>query len=138
LIDVRPFAHGLHHYILNRREFYNLPRKFNVAFEGGGSVDTVADTNDIGFMACIVGQASSLSRSAGFQPAGENDETGRQDAGPTNTGIYFRVELCGITGHKQLASDCGIVVKPNEAVAVAAAMLRVFIENGERTDRKKA
>src|SRR5204862_1099335 len=51
LIDTRPFAHALHHYILNQRDLYNLPRKFNVAFEGGGAVDTVADTNDIGFMA---------------------------------------------------------------------------------------
>jgi ferredoxin-nitrite reductase len=113
LIDTRPFAHALHHYILNHREFYNLPRKFNVAFEGGGSVDTVADTNDIGFMAVRVVN--------GIEP-----------------GIYFRVELCGITGHKQLARDSGILVKPSEAVAVAAAMIRVFIENGDRTDRKKA
>jgi ferredoxin-nitrite reductase len=114
LIDTRPFAHALHHYILNHREFYNLPRKFNVAFEGGGSVDTVADTNDIGFMAVRVATSG------------------------TESGIYFRVELCGITGHKQLARDSGILVKPSEAVAVAAAMIRVFIENGDRTDRKKA
>ena len=52
--------------------------------------------------------------------------------------VYFRVELCGITGHKQFAKDCGVIIKPNEAVAVAAAMLRVFIEHGDRTDRKKA
>src|SRR5205823_7282190 len=51
LIDTRPFAHALHHYILNHRDLYGLPRKFNVAFEGGGSVDTVADTNDLGFVA---------------------------------------------------------------------------------------
>ncbi|HLX68832.1 MAG TPA: NirA family protein, partial [Verrucomicrobiae bacterium] len=38
LIDTRPFAHALHHYILNHRDLYGLPRKFNVAFEGGGSV----------------------------------------------------------------------------------------------------
>jgi ferredoxin-nitrite reductase len=113
LLDVRPFAHALHHYILNHRELYDLPRKFNVAFEGGGAVDTVADTNDIGFMAVTVEQT-------------------------VEPGIYFRVELCGITGHKQFASDVGIVVKPSEAVAVAAAMLRVFIEHGDRTDRKKA
>ena len=122
LIDTRPFAHALHHYILNHREFYNLPRKFNVAFEGGGSVDTVADTNDIGFMAVRVSDASDTTSSVS-RPA---------------SGIYFRVELCGITGHKQLAKDCGILVKPNEAVAVAAAMLRVFIEHGDRTERKKA
>jgi len=53
-------------------------------------------------------------------------------------GVYFRVELCGITGHKQFARDAGILVRPGEACALAAAMLRVFSEHGDRTDRKKA
>ena len=53
-------------------------------------------------------------------------------------GVYFRVQLCGITGHKQFASDCGWLIEPDQAVAVAAAMVRVFIENGDRTNRKKA
>jgi ferredoxin-nitrite reductase len=126
LLDTRPFAHALHHYILNHREFYNLPRKFNVAFEGGGAVDTVADTNDIGFMAVKL--------------AAEIKGGSLKDTAPVvlQAGIYFRVELCGITGHKQLAQDSGILVKPTEALAVCAAMIRVFLENGDRTDRKKA
>lgn len=126
LLDTRPFAHALHHYILNHREFYNLPRKFNVAFEGGGAVDTVADTNDIGFMAVKL--------------ASETKGESLKDAAPVAlpAGVYFRVELCGITGHKQLAQDSGILVKPTEALAVCAAMIRVFLENGDRTDRKKA
>ena len=127
LIDTRPFAHALHHYILNHRDLYGLPRKFNVAFEGGGAVDTVADTNDIGFMAV---------RLAGADTGGSSLRDG--SAVGLSLGVYFRVELCGITGHKQMASDCGILLKPNEAVAVAAAMIRVFTENGDRTDRKKA
>jgi ferredoxin-nitrite reductase len=53
-------------------------------------------------------------------------------------GVYFRIELAGITGHKQFAADTGLLVKANESVAVAAAMIRVFNENGCRTDRKKA
>src|SRR6185295_9659926 len=126
LIDTRPFAHALHHYILNHRDLYGLPRKFNVAFEGGGSVDTVADTNDIGFIAVRVAEATS----------GESLKDGAATA--IEPGLYFRVELAGITGHKQLALDSGIVVKPSEGVAVAVAILRVFIENGDRTDRKKA
>jgi ferredoxin-nitrite reductase len=48
------------------------------------------------------------------------------------------VVLCGITGHQQFASDSGIVVTPEQSVALAAAMIRVFIEHGDRTDRKKA
>jgi ferredoxin-nitrite reductase len=123
LLDTGPFAHALHHYILNHRDLYGLPRKFNVAFEGGGSIDTVADTNDIGFMAVTLPASV---------PAGV---PGTPDLTP---GVYFRVELAGISGHRQLATDAGILVRPAEAVAVAAAMIRVFSENGDRTDRKKA
>jgi ferredoxin-nitrite reductase len=126
LIDTRPFAHALHHYILNHRDLYGLPRKFNVAFDGGSSVDTVADTNDLGFTAVRLG-ADSTAESF-------------KDGSPISIehGIYFRVALAGITGHKQLAVDSGILIKPSEILAVAVAMIRVFIENGDRTDRKKA
>jgi len=92
-----------------------LPRKFNVAFDNGGAISVVADTNDIGFVATRVGEGRSI-------PAG----------------VYFRVLLCGITGHKQFATDCGLLLHPEQTVAVAAAMIRVFSENGDRTDRKKA
>ena len=133
LLDTRPYAHSLHHYILNHRDLYDLPRKFNVAFEGGGSVDTVADTNDIGFVAVRVRAAVESSNA---------EQSGPGLVPPPATeiepGIYFRVDLCGITGHKQLARDSGLLVKPTEAVAVAVAMIRVFIEHGDRTDRKKA
>jgi len=127
LIDTRPFAHALHHYILNHRDLYGLPREFNVAFEGGGSVDTVADTNDLGFVAVKIASPGVAGRSL------------KDNASiPVEPGIYFRVQLAGITGHKQLATDAGILIKPSEVVAVAVAMIRVFIENGDRTDRKKA
>jgi ferredoxin-nitrite reductase len=127
LIDTRPFAHALHHYILNHRNLYGLPRKFNVAFEGGGSVDTVADSNDLGFMAVKIASAGLSGVSLDQSPPVS-----------VEPGIYFRVELAGISGHKQLASDAGILIKPSEVVTVAVAMIRVFIENGDRTDRKKA
>ncbi|HUA93147.1 MAG TPA: NirA family protein [Terracidiphilus sp.] len=115
LIDVSPFARALHHYILNSRDLYELPRKFNVAFDSGGSISVVADTNDIGFVAVRVGEGRSI-------PAG----------------VYFRVLLCGITGHRQFASDCGLLLRPDQAVGVAAAMIRVFSDHGDRTDRKRA
>ncbi len=115
LLDVRPLADALHYYILNSRDLYGLPRKFNVAFDSGGAISVVADTNDIGFVAVRVGEGRSV-------PAG----------------IYFRVLLCGITGHQQFATDCGLLLRPDETVTVAAAMIRVFANHGDRTDRKKA
>ncbi|HXJ60071.1 MAG TPA: NirA family protein [Verrucomicrobiae bacterium] len=133
LLDVRPFAHALHHYILNHRDLYDLPRKFNVAFEGGGTVDTVADTNDIGFMAVRI-PGTETGSSAEIDGVSLRD--GARVCVPA--GVYLRIELCGITGHKQFARDAGLVMRPGESVAVAAAMLRVFSEHGDRTDRKKA
>jgi ferredoxin-nitrite reductase len=114
-----------------------------VAFEGGGSIDTVADTNDIGFMAVRVSSAASEKdkcRQANPPVASAAVGHSLKDGSEIQVehGVYFRVELCGITGHKQLATDAGIIVKPSEAVAVAAAMIRVFIQHGDRTDRKKA
>src|SRR6185312_6239207 len=127
LIDTRPFAQALHHYILNHRDLYGLPRKFNVAFEGGGSVDTVADTNDLGFMATKIADAGA-----------QGDSLKNGTPVHVEPGVYFRVELAGISGHKQLATDSGILIRPSEVAAVAVAMIRVFVENGDRTDRKKA
>jgi ferredoxin-nitrite reductase len=126
LLDTRPMAHELHHYILNSRDLYDLPRKFNVAFDGGGLIDTVADTNDIGFMAVRLAAAAE----------GKSIRDG--SAAPLQPGVYFRVELCGITGHKQLARDSGVMVQLTDTTAVTAAMLRVFGAHGDRTDRKKA
>jgi ferredoxin-nitrite reductase len=115
LIDVAPLAEAMGHYIFNSRDLYGLPRKFNIAYDNGGAISVLADTNDIGFVAVRVAEGKSV-------PAG----------------IYFRVLLCGITGHKQFAQDCGVLLRPDQTVAVAAAMVRVFNENGDRTDRKKA
>ena len=50
------------HYICHHREMYGLPRKFNIAFDGGGTISALAETNDIGFMAVRVGDGA---RSAG-------------------------------------------------------------------------
>jgi ferredoxin-nitrite reductase len=111
LIDTRPLARQMHHYILNHREMYGLPRKFNIAFDGGGLVSALEDTNDIGFTAV------------------------RLKTGPDT---FFRLTLGGITGHKDFARDTGILLKPDECIPVAAAIVRSFIDHGDRTDRKKA
>ena len=51
LYDVRGLAREMHYYILNHREMYGLPRKFNISFDGGGAIATLEETNDIGFSA---------------------------------------------------------------------------------------
>ncbi len=121
LYDTRPLSQQMHHYILNHREMYGLPRKFNIAFDGGGTISAVEDTNDIGFSAVRVGE-------------GKIDADGK----PVAPGVYFRMALGGITGHQDFARDSGLLLTADECVPVAAAVVRVFIAEGDRTDRKKA
>jgi ferredoxin-nitrite reductase len=109
LIDTMPFCQEMAHIILNDRSFYDLPRKFNIAYDGGGLIGTVEDTNDVGCKAVKVG-----------------DE------------IFFRIALGGATGHKAFARDLGVQVKPAELNKVVTAIVRVYIANGNRGDRKKA
>jgi ferredoxin-nitrite reductase len=52
--------------------------------------------------------------------------------------VWFRVVIGGITGHRDLARDVGVVCRPEECTAVADAIVRVFIDSGDRTDRAKA
>ena len=109
LIDVQPFVQQISQVILNDRAFYDLPRKFNIAYDGGGLIGSVEDTNDIGVKAVQVG-----------------DE------------ILFRIALGGATGHKSFARDLGVLVPPAEITKVVAAVVRVYIEKGCRTNRKRA
>ncbi|MEA2977125.1 MAG: ferredoxin-nitrite reductase [Alphaproteobacteria bacterium] len=113
LIDTRPYAREWHFHILNDRSLYGLPRKFNVAFDGGGIVPALEDTNDIGFQAFHVKHGS-------------------------ESLVWFRLGLGGITGHKDFARDTGVMVKPADATKVADAVVRVYIDNGDRTNRNKA
>jgi ferredoxin-nitrite reductase len=115
LIDTRPHARAIHFHILHHRELYGLPRKFNIAFDGGGRIPVLEDTNDIAFSAVQVADGF------GIEP-----------------GVYYRLGLGGITGHRDLARETGVIVPPADTVAVADAILRVFIANGTRTDRTKA
>ena len=115
LIDTRPHARAIHHHILNHRELFGLPRKFNIAFDGGGRVPVLEDTNDVAFTAVRV-----------------------QDGHGVPPGVHYRLALGGITGHKDFARGTGVVVAPADTTAVCDAILRVFIASGDRTNRVKA
>src|ERR1700728_1928873 len=115
LIDTRPYAREWHFHILNNRSLYGIPRKFNVGFDGGGMIPVLEDTNDIGFQAVAV-----------------------KDGFGVESGIWFKLMLGGITGHQDFARSTGVIVKPEDATKVADAVVRVFIDNGDRTNRAKA
>lgn len=115
LIDTRPYAREWHFHILNDRSLYGLPRKFNVAFDGAGMVSVLEETNDIAFQAVTV-----------------------KDGFGVDAGVWFRLALGGITGHRDFARDTGVIVPLAEATQVADAIVRVFIDHGDRTNRNKA
>src|SRR6185437_2756739 len=115
LLDTRPYAREWHYHILNDRSLTGLPRKFNVAFDGAGKVAVLEDTNDIAFAAVEVKEGFAV-----------------------EPGIWFKLAIGGITGHGDFAKDTGIIVRPEDATKVADAIVRVFIETGDRTNRLKA
>lgn len=115
LIDTRPYSRAVHHFILYHRELYGLPRKFNIAFDGGGRVAMLEDTNDIALSAVRVA-----------------------DGFGVPSGVYFQLGLGGITGHQDFARPTDVIVPPDAAVRVCNAVVRAFIAHGDRTDRTKA
>lgn len=110
LIDVRPFCAAMDFRLRTTRDLYALPRKFNIAFDGGGAISCVSETNDLAFLA------------------------ERSDEGA----VRFRVLLGGITGHGDLAADTRITVPPDQVIDFAVSVLKVFIHHGHRGDRKRA
>ncbi|MEM9388739.1 MAG: NirA family protein [Pseudomonadota bacterium] len=115
LIDLSPFTRRLSNLVLNTRELRALPRKFNISFDNGGTISCVADSNDIAFQAVEIGEG------AGLEP-----------------GIYCRIGLGGISGHRDLTRETGMVCTPEQSVMAGYAMLHVFCEHADRTNRKKA
>src|SRR6202171_6716342 len=115
LIDTRPYAREWHFHILNDRSLTGLPRKFNVAFDGAGRIAVLEDTNDIAFSAVEV------KHGFGAEP-----------------GVWFRLGVGGITGHKDFAKETGIIFTPAEATIGADALVAEFLDLGDRTNRLKA
>ncbi len=115
LLDTREYAREWHYHILNDRSLVGLPRKFNVAFDGAGKIAVLEDTNDIAFAAVEV-----------------------TDGFGVDPGIWFRLGVGGITGHRDFARETEILVRPEDATKVADAIIRVFIDTGDRTNRLKA
>ncbi|MEO8683740.1 MAG: NirA family protein [Devosia sp.] len=115
LLDTRPYAREWHYHVLNNRLLHGLPRKFNVAFDGAGKIAALEETNDIGFQAVEI-----------------------VEGGAVEAGIWFRLALGGITGHHDFARPTGVYLKPADATKVADAIVRVFVDHGDRTNRDKA
>lgn len=115
LCETLPIAKQLHNHILHRRVMYGLPRKFNIAFDGGGQISALAETNDVSFHAVRIRENASAA-----------------------AGIYYLLGLGGITGHGDFARPTGVIVKEHEIIPLCESIVRVFVSAGDRSDRKKA
>ncbi|SDM86200.1 NirA family protein [Afipia sp. GAS231] len=115
ILDTRAYAREWHYHILNDRSLTGLPRKFNVAFDGAGKIAVLEDTNDIAFSAVEV-----------------------KDGFGVEPGVWFRLGLGGITGHRDFAKYGDIIVKPADATKVSDAIVRAYIDTGDRTNRQKS
>ncbi len=117
LVETLPLARKLHYHILHSPSLFNLPRKFNIAFDGSGRISSLAETNDVSWRAVKLTSST---------------ETHIAD------GIYFKLGLGGITGHGDFARDTCVIATPDECIPLSDAILNVFIAHGKRDDRKRA
>ena len=116
LIDTRGLVRKLQDMITNcgegNLEFTNLPRKFNIAVEGGRDNSVHAEINDIAFV-----------------PAYRNGQLGFN----VLVGGFFSARRC------EAAVPLDAWVAPNDdVVALSRAILEVYRDNGFRGNRQKA
>ncbi|MEO1429260.1 MAG: ferredoxin--nitrite reductase [Cyanobacteria bacterium J06632_19] len=116
LIDTRELVQKVQHMITNNGKgnyaFTNLPRKFNIAIEGGRDNSVHAEINDIAFV-----------------PAYKNEKLGFN----VLVGGFFSAKRC------EAAIPLNAWVPPNDDVVdLSRAILSVFRDNGSRGNRQKS
>jgi ferredoxin-nitrite reductase len=116
LIDTRELVGQVQDMITNygegNPEFTNLPRKFNIAIEGGRDNSVHAEINDIAFV-----------------PAYKEGELGFNVV----VGGFFSAKRC------EAAIPMNVWVHPNqEVVDLCRAILEVYRDNGPRANRQKS
>ncbi len=113
--DTEPYAEALTRYFLRHPLSGTLPRKFKVAFAGGGEDHSFAVVNDIGWHARL-----------------REGEGGKVERGFVVTVAGGTATLC-TTGYRLFE-----FLPASEILGVALALLRVFDREGDRQHRHKA
>ncbi len=114
-IDTRPLAARLQQAIVGRRDFSNLPRKFNISLTGCTSDCAHAQTHDLSFTTAAA-------------PVDTSEAHG------------FNVWVGGALGgqHPMLAEPLDVFVTAQQVVPVSLAVLEVFRDHGFREKRQEA
>ncbi len=124
LMDTRSLVQQVQDLITNcgqgNPEFANLPRKFNIAIEGGRDNSVHAEINDIAFVpAYQVGAA-------------QGEPSQRQLGFNVLVGGFFSAKRC------EAAVPLNVWVSPEEVAELCLAILMVFRDHGLRANRQKA
>ncbi len=110
LLDTRDLVTTLRQTFLDRDDFKNLPRKFNVALSACGTYCVHPEIHDLGFVAV---------RASGT--------------------VGFCLYIGGVLGRSPfLAKDFGYFIPANRVIEVACAAVELFNETGCRSDRHHA
>jgi ferredoxin-nitrite reductase len=119
LIDVRDLVQQVQDMITNggqgNPEFTNLPRKFNIAIEGGRDNSIHAEINDIAFVPAF--QAVNGESQLGFNVV---------------VGGFFSAKRC------EAAIPLNAWVAPDDVVGICRAILEVYRDHGLRSNRQKS
>ena len=120
LIDVRELVQQVQDMITGsgegNPEFTNLPRKFNIAIEGGRDNSVHAEINDIAFVPAYKAENGSEPQ-LGFNVV---------------VGGFFSAKRC------EAAIPMNVWVAPAEVAALCRAILEVYRDHGLRANRQKA
>ncbi len=110
LLDASAITAAIQDAIVGRKEFSNLPRKFNVSVSG-----------------CRHDCATSQIHDLSLTPALKDGRPG------------FNVMLGGMGGEfPDFALDLDVFVEPDDAAALCLAVIKLFRDNGHRHDRHRA
>lgn len=111
VLDAAPLAESIQEGILGRKEFSNLPRKFNICISGCRWDCALSQTHDLG-----------------LTPATRDG------------GIGFNVRVGGAMGGKSthLSWDLDVFVPPEEVVELCRAVVALFRDEGLRENRQQA
>ncbi|HMG32574.1 MAG TPA: nitrite/sulfite reductase [Blastocatellia bacterium] len=110
LYDATHLIHQVNEFFVGNREFSNLPRKFKIAITGCHVRCVYPEINDIGLFAVRDGHQ-----------------------------IRFRARVGGgLSTSPRFSKDLGVLIEPEDAVDLCAAIASVFRDEGNRSNRKKA
>jgi sulfite reductase beta subunit-like hemoprotein len=112
LYDTAPLVRQVNDYFTGNRDFSNLPRKFKIAITGCSVRCVYPEINDVGLFAVREGASGA---------------------------VAFRARVGGgLSTTPRFSKDLGVLVEPEEAVELCAAIASVFRDEGNRENRKKA